>query len=145
LIDPKRGGRLYDRLGPMLNYLQRKSVPVPACDTTQCDLCGNCVFECPSKNITVVNKTIAIADDCIYCYRCWQVCPNDAIVAKFSPGNGFFDRLVYSETVERWFGDVQAGEHAGENRYREAMARTLRLRYDRKHPTGEITAAPPPK
>jgi hypothetical protein len=49
---------------------------------------------------------------------------------KFSPGDGAIERNIYSEWMERRFGDIRPGEVVGENRYREMLDRKIRIRFD---------------
>ena len=137
LINRHRGGFIYDKLGPLVNYIKKKSTPLPISDQSKCTLCGNCVYECPTKSITLKDKTIVFSKTCIVCYRCWHVCPNNAITINFSPGNGLMERILYGERMERLFGNVQPGEEMGTNLYKDALARSLKLRYDRKQPTAD--------
>lgn len=134
-IDPTRGGFLYDKAGPLMNYIKKKATPLPVCDVAKCDLCGNCLYECPSRSISIENGAIAFHDTCIVCYRCWHVCPHAAITMRFSPGNGLMERIFYSERMERVFGDIKPDEHVGKNLYMDVLARRIKLRYDRKNPT----------
>ncbi len=134
-IDPDRGGIFYDKVGPCLNYIKKKTTPLPESDHGKCDLCGNCVYECPTGSITVENSLIKFHGTCIVCYRCWSICPRNAISIKFSPGNGFIERLLYGERMERIFGDIKPGEYVGKNLYKDVLARRIRLKYDRKNPT----------
>jgi len=136
-VESEQGGVFYDTVGPVSNYVKKKTTPLPISDTEKCDLCGNCTYECPTRSITIENKTIKFHNACIVCYRCWHVCPKNAITIKFSPGNGLIERLIYSEKMERLFGDVKPDEYVGTNLYKDALARKLKLRYDRKNPTAE--------
>ncbi len=136
-VDPNQGGTFYDKVGPCLNYIKKKSTPLPKSDPEKCDLCGNCVYECPTGSITIVNKTVKFHNTCIVCYRCWHVCPQNAISIKFSPGNGLLERLIYSEKMERFFGDIKPDEFVGSNLYKDVLAQKIKLKYERKKPTAE--------
>ena len=136
-IEPDRGGIFYDKVGPCLNYLKKKTTPLPICDSEKCDLCGNCVYECPTSSITIENKAVKFHNTCIVCYRCWHVCPQAAISTKFSPGSGLIERAIYAEKMERFFGNVTPDEFVGSNLYKDILARKIKLRYDRKNPTAE--------
>jgi Fe-S-cluster-containing hydrogenase component 2/flavodoxin len=136
-VEPARGGRFYDTVGPWLNYIKKKTTPLPVCDPETCDLCGTCVYECPTNSITIENKTVTFQPGCIVCYRCWHVCPTSAISIDFSPGNGLIERLIYAEKMERLFGDVKPGEYMGENLYKDVLSRKIKLRYNRKNPTAD--------
>jgi ferredoxin len=136
-IEPDKGGVFYDKVGPVFNYIKKKTTPLPISDSTKCDLCGNCIYECPTRSITIENKAVKFHNTCIVCYRCWHVCPHSAITIKFSPGDGLIERLIYGEKMERFFGDIKPDEYVGVNLYKDALARNLKLKYDRKNPTAE--------
>jgi len=136
-IDPNRGSKFYDQFGLIANYVKKKMIPPPVVDTDKCTLCGNCVYECPTNNITVKNKTIQIGHDCTVCWRCWHVCPRNAISMKVSPGEGLFERLVWSEKMENIFEGINPDIVRGENLYKDAIAQKIKLKYNRKNPTAE--------
>jgi len=136
-IDSSRGGVFYDKVGPCLNYIKKKTTPLPICDSEKCDLCGNCVYECPTDSIKIENKSIKFSNTCIVCYRCWHVCSQAAISIKFSPGSGLIERTLYSEKMERFFGDVKQDEVYGQNLYKDVLEQKIKLKYDRKNPTPE--------
>lgn len=131
------GGAFYDRIGPFLNYLKKKTIPLPVNDSDNCDLCGNCVRECPTGSITTKDKILFFHNTCIVCYRCWHVCPQNSISMKMSPSNGLIERTVYSEKMERAFGDLKPDEFVGPNLYKDALARKLKLKYNLENPTAE--------
>ncbi len=137
LVDSRRGRGFYDALGPIMLWLKKKT-PIPTTDPSRCDLCGTCVAECPSGSIRIKEKKIEFQETCIRCYRCWQICPPMAIEMKFSPGKGAVERRIYSEWMERRFGDVQLGENMGINRFREVLARKVRVRFDPESRSPEL-------
>jgi ferredoxin/flavodoxin len=136
-VESERGGLFYDKAGPVLKYIKKKTTPLPVSNSEKCDLCGNCVYECPTRSITLENKMVKFHNTCIACYRCWHVCPQNAITIKFSPGNGLTERLIYGEKMERLFGDVNPDEYVGVNLYKDALARNLKLKYNRIDPTAD--------
>lgn len=136
-VKPSGGGIFYDKVGPCLNYIKKKTTPLPICDSDKCDLCGNCVYECPTDSITIENKTVQFHNTCIVCYRCWHVCPKSAITMKFSPGSGLIERLIYTEKMERMFGNVSPDENVGSNLYKDVLTRKIKLKYDRNNPTAD--------
>lgn len=140
-IDRRRGGHFYDVVGPCLAWLKKKGTPVPVSDPAACDLCGTCVAECPSRSIHIQDRKIVFRETCIRCYWCWQICPQMAIAMKFSPGQGALERWIYSENMERRFGDVQPGEDVGSNRYRDVLAREIRVRFDPDNRSAELFSA----
>jgi ferredoxin len=140
-VDPSEGGHLYDILGPCLTWLKKKTTPEPECDRDRCDLCGNCVYECPTKNIRINDRVVEVGRRCIVCYRCWHVCPQQAISIRFSPGKGWLERTLYSERMERRFGNIQEDEQVGPNLFREVLARRIRLKYGRSEPTAEFESS----
>ena len=137
-ISPNIGDKFYNSIGPCLNYIKKKTTPPPKCDSQKCNLCGICKNECPTDNISIEDKSIKFGNSCIVCYRCWHVCPPNAILMKFSPGNGLTERLVYSEKMERLFGNVQQEENVGSNLYKDVLSRKIKLKYNSKHPTSEF-------
>ncbi len=137
-IDPNEGGRLYDVLGPCLTYLKKKITPLATCDETKCDLCGTCVFECPTNCIKIRNKKVVFQEGCMVCYRCWHVCPQDAVSIQFSPKDGFIERTLYSNRMERRFGNIGNDEIIGPNLYTDVLSRKIKLKYDRHNPTAEF-------
>jgi flavodoxin/Fe-S-cluster-containing hydrogenase component 2 len=141
LVDRPRGRRFYDVVGPCMAWLKKKGTPVPESDPAACDLCGACVAECPSRSIRIQDRKVIVRKSCIRCSWCWQICPKMAITMKFSPGQGALERWVYSEGMERRFGDVQPGEDVGTNRYREVLARTIRVRFDPDNRSAELHPA----
>jgi len=128
-IDPGRGGIFYNFLGPLMQKLKKMS-PTPKVDPAKCDLCATCVAECPSGSIKIKGGKITVAETCIRCYWCWQICPPMAIEMKFSPGDGAIERNIYCEWLERRIGDIKPGEPVGPNFYRDVLARKLRVRFD---------------
>lgn len=136
-IDSGQGGIFYDKIGPCLNYIKKKTTPLPICNSEKCDFCGNCVYECPTDSIKIENKVVKFNNTCIVCYRCWHVCPQAAISIKFSPGSGLIERTLFSEKMERLFGDLKQEEVYGQNLYKDALAQKIRLKYNRKNPTAE--------
>ncbi len=136
-VNHSNGGVFYDKIGPFLNYLKKKTTPLPENDSENCDLCGNCVNECPTGSITIKDKAIHFHNTCIVCYRCWHTCPQKSISMKVSPGNGLIERTVYCEKMERAFGDLKPNEIVGPNLYKDVLARKIKLKYDRNNPTGE--------
>ncbi len=136
-IDPHSGGRFYNTVGPFLNFLKKKTTPLPENDPETCTLCGNCINECPTNSIRIENKTVTVNPSCVICYRCWHVCPENSILLKVSPGDGLLERLVYAEKMERFFGNVTPDEDVGSNLYKDVLQRRIKLEYNRKHPTSE--------
>jgi len=45
----------------------------------QCNSCGLCARECPSKTITIVNGKPSWGTKCYQCMRCINICPQSAI------------------------------------------------------------------
>lgn len=139
-LNPKNSGRFYNILGPILTYTKKVITPLPQSDSEKCDLCGNCVYECPTGSITIENRSISFHGTCMVCYRCWHVCPHNAITIKFSPGNGFIERTLYSPKMESYFGKMDKDEYQylGPNLYKDVLARNIKLKYDRRNPTAEF-------
>ncbi len=136
-VAPNSGGRFYDTIGPCLNYFKKITTPLPISDSDKCNLCGNCVNECPTDNITIKNKSVKFNNTCIVCYRCWHVCPQNSISIKFSLCNGLTERLIYAEKMERIFSNLKSDENVGSNLYKDVLTRNIKLKYDQKNPTAE--------
>ncbi|MBU1343031.1 MAG: EFR1 family ferrodoxin [Proteobacteria bacterium] len=137
-VSPDIGGKFYNSIGPWLTYLKKKTTPIPKWDAQKCNFCGNCAYECPTDTITIQNKSIHFGNTCMVCYRCWHVCSQGAVSIRFSPGNGFIERSLYANRMERYFGNIGKDEIIGTNLYKDVLARKIRLKYDRKHPTAEF-------
>ncbi len=48
-----------------------------------CNLCGKCIKECPTRNISKHNKNIIFGNKCTFCMRCVYNCPERAISNKY--------------------------------------------------------------
>jgi ferredoxin len=49
-------------------------------DIEKCDACEDCIEECPTEAITLVDgKAVVDPDECTDCEACVDVCPNEAI------------------------------------------------------------------
>jgi ferredoxin len=46
-------------------------------------LCGKCVRECPTGNISISNENIIFGNKCTFCMRCVYICPEKAISNKY--------------------------------------------------------------
>lgn len=136
-IDPRRGSAFYDFVGSVANIMKKKSIPPPNVNHQDCTLCGNCAFECPLDNIHIKNKIVRVGQDCTVCWRCWHVCPTHALNMKPTVLNGVVEHLLWSEKLERFFGELKPGQNRGPNLYRDAFTRRVRLKYDRKNPTAD--------
>ena len=51
--------------------------------TDSCNLCGKCIRECPTRNISISNKKIIFRNKCTFCLRCIYICPEKAILNKY--------------------------------------------------------------
>jgi len=51
--------------------------------TDLCNLCGICIRECPTGNISINNEKIIFGNKCTFCMRCVYICPEKAISNKF--------------------------------------------------------------
>lgn len=87
----------------------RLLLPKPQLDTTRCNQCQWCIHECPMNNISLqLNPTLG--KQCIRCYRCLTGCPRQAFHVNWKFGN-LVILAFYNTIFERWFGDLQPGEH----------------------------------
>ncbi len=48
-----------------------------------CNLCGKCIKECPTRNISEHNEEIIFGNKCTFCLRCVYNCPERAISNKY--------------------------------------------------------------
>ncbi len=138
LIDPNTGSLFFDKVGLIANYIKKKILSPPGIVAEKCDLCGTCIYECPVGNFSMEDKKIKVHKKCIVCWRCWHVCPNEAISTNISPSNGLIERLIWSERMERFFGELKPGQDRGQNLYQDVLARKIKLKYDRKNPSAEF-------
>ncbi len=51
--------------------------------TDSCNLCGKCIRECPTGNISISNEKIIFGNKCTFCMRCVYICPEKAISNKY--------------------------------------------------------------
>jgi hypothetical protein len=57
---------------------------------------------------------------------------------KLTPAwNGLIEHVLWSEALERFFGELKPGETRGPNLYKDAFTRKIRLKYNRNNPTAE--------
>ena len=138
IINKRKGSRFFNTLGPVLTKLKYAVTPPPEIDHDKCNLCGTCAFECPVDNFKVRDKKINVLDQCIVCYHCWHVCPQNAISIEFSPFDGLIERTLCGERMERRFGNTQPDEvYASKVNFRDVLARKVKMKYNRKEPTTE--------
>lgn len=89
---------------PMLRLL----LPKPKVDQGKCNECGICEDNCPAQSITLTPYP-HFSKQCIRCYRCFTVCPKDAIKINKTLANiPVF--TFYNTGMERIFGDLETGE-----------------------------------
>lgn len=138
LIDRKKGGQFFNLLGPVLTQIKYAVTPPPECDHEKCTCCGICVYECPVDNFSIENNKIRVKSDCIVCYHCWHVCPQNAIKIRFSPFDGLIERTLCGEKMERCFGDTKPDEiYQSRVDYKDVLDRKIKMKYSRKSPTTE--------
>jgi NAD-dependent dihydropyrimidine dehydrogenase PreA subunit len=58
---------------------------VPEIDPAKCTGCGDCVDQCPTGAVELVEGKAVVArpDDCSYCTDCESICPDEAIRCHF--------------------------------------------------------------
>ena len=87
---------------------ERLLLPEPRPDSTRCDKCKWCVYECPMHNITLQPYPV-LGKQCIRCYRCLTGCPQKAFYVDWRLGN-LVTLFFYNTRFEHWFGDLEPGE-----------------------------------
>lgn len=88
--------------------VERLLLPEPRLDSTRCDQCKWCVYECPIHNVTLKPYPV-LGKQCIRCYRCLTGCPQKAFEVDWRLGN-LAILSFYNTWFERWFGDLETGE-----------------------------------
>jgi len=102
-------GRFYGLVGwSSTDRFLRILMPQPQLDSTRCDLCKWCVYECPTHNIMLQPYPV-IGEHCIRCYRCLTGCPQKAFEVDWWLANPVL-QFLYNTKFERWFGDVERDE-----------------------------------
>ncbi len=48
-----------------------------------CNLCGKCIKDCPTRNISKHNENVIFGNKCTFCMRCVYNCPEGAISNKY--------------------------------------------------------------
>ncbi len=61
--------------------IARRFIPRVRLDPAKCTLCGKCVDNCPTHNISIFEGVIRHGPDCLPCYNCVRVCPTGAVNA----------------------------------------------------------------
>ncbi|MDR2939938.1 MAG: EFR1 family ferrodoxin [Clostridiales bacterium] len=65
-----------------LNKYRVKWGGIFSINAEKCSSCGQCARQCPTQNIKKVNFNYSIEDNCVACQRCYNFCPNAAIMYK---------------------------------------------------------------
>jgi NAD-dependent dihydropyrimidine dehydrogenase PreA subunit len=57
----------------------------PEINTAKCTGCGECVEQCPTEAVELLEgKAVIVApEDCCYCTNCESICPEEAIRCPF--------------------------------------------------------------
>jgi flavodoxin/ferredoxin len=99
----------YQLIGAVMNdSLVRTLLPKPKIHIEKCTECGWCAAECPTNSIRL-NPKPEISKNCFRCYRCLTGCPEEALSVTWGISN-FLVWTLYSQTFERWLGDIQKEE-----------------------------------
>ncbi len=86
----------------------RRSLPEPKFDSSRCNRCQWCAYECPVHNIILQPYPI-FGRQCIRCYRCLTGCPKNAFHVDWRLAN-LLVGSIYNVPFERLFGDVKPDE-----------------------------------
>ncbi|MCL2137684.1 MAG: EFR1 family ferrodoxin [Coriobacteriia bacterium] len=62
-----------------LEYRALQSIKI----SSDCNLCGICVDDCPMQNLLIENGAVGHLGNCTICYRCINNCPQKAITILF--------------------------------------------------------------
>jgi flavodoxin/NAD-dependent dihydropyrimidine dehydrogenase PreA subunit len=75
------------QIGRILHYLEtnygRKQFGKALRVTNDCTLCGDCIRNCPAKNIREENQVVRFGENCLWCMRCVYNCQAKAIDAQW--------------------------------------------------------------
>lgn len=89
---------------PMIRLL----LPSPKVEQSKCNECGICEVHCPTQSITL-SPYPEFNKQCIRCYRCFTVCPEEAISINEALANvPVFS--FYNTGFVRILGDIEKGE-----------------------------------
>jgi len=69
-----------------------KMMPQIKVSSSLCAKCNTCADSCIAGNITV-DDFPKFSDNCISCFRCVRVCPNNALTAPLAQGENFLHNL----------------------------------------------------
>ncbi len=76
-------------------------------NVARCDLCGQCIHNCPFQALRMEEKGIAVSEACRMCGVCVRCCPQKAISFEQKAGTvdkkAWKDFLIY---VEQELGDI---------------------------------------
>lgn len=119
----------HDMLGPILTFLKKAITPLPQCFSAKCDFYGNYVYEWSTDSISIEPNNIVFRNAGMVCYRCWNVCPRNAISIKFSPADGIIERTLDSPMMESYSGKMEKDEYKylGPNLYKDVLGRKINL------------------
>lgn len=104
-----KGKDLFGRMGGILQRFQEKScthlwIKAMKIDAEKCTNCCICAKVCPTNNIKVSDKKLELGDNCIFCLRCYNLCPKEAfLVGKQTKDRKRYIRYrgQYSDIVKR--------------------------------------------
>ena len=81
---PKSNGNTALALGEMEKIFKAEGIETEVLHVGNqairgCIGCGKCAAQCPMNNIQMVEKTAKASNQCTMCYRCINICPQQAI------------------------------------------------------------------
>lgn len=84
----KTKSRGHNPFGKLGGWLQRNRhhwayacwIKTMATDRDRCNGCGICSQLCPVDNISMLDEKVVFGHKCIFCLRCYNLCPTNALL-----------------------------------------------------------------
>ncbi|WP_287569784.1 EFR1 family ferrodoxin [Thermosipho sp. (in: thermotogales)] len=75
-----------------------------------CNLCGFCIKNCPTNNISIKNGKVHFDFNCALCLRCIYGCPQGAIIQRMFPFMIIKDGYKLENYLNKFGGDLNGKE-----------------------------------